>query len=270
MNSTHDDHITERHPQELTPAPPAPQWQSAAPTPPQSGPLPYPGTPAGPPSGPIPPQGYGRAYTPPPPTGYAPQPGYGYAVGPNGQPTAPYMPPPPHYYRPDMRTGLNKGNSALARLIRKGVSGQLIPVAAFQNLRMRSPVALTVAVLITGMAITYVINQSIGLKLLIPGQLLGEATWLLTAFVLIAIGTRGSLLTVVYGIGLFGVVGHSVIAFIAIGRWATFSDEFFISPHADLATTMLVMGLFGMTAAVLHGYIGIQVNREIKKIASGR
>ncbi len=93
MNSTHD-HITEGHPQELTPAPPAPQWHSAAPTTLHSEPLPYPGAPAGPASGPIPlrqlPPGPGGALTTPAVTGY------GYAVGPDGQP-APYIPGPQHF-----------------------------------------------------------------------------------------------------------------------------------------------------------------------------
>ncbi|MCH9729325.1 MAG: hypothetical protein K0U84_06570 [Actinomycetia bacterium] len=253
----------------VTPPPmaPPPQWQAGPPQPPRSGPQPYPGTPVGPPPGPVPPQGPppgpGAGFGPAP-AGHGRHPGYG--VGPNGQPTPPSMPPPPRDYRADVRAALNKGNSWLGRLLRKGVNGELIPVPAFQSYRMHKPVPLIVAVYITGLVLAVVFNRSAGLI----GMALGEAMWALTAFVLIAIGTKGALQTVVYGIGLLGALDFASLAYVSFTSYSIVSSSPYGGSASGLSLGMLVIGFIAVVLAVVHSYIGIQVHREIRKIASGQ
>lgn len=261
-------------------------WQSA---PPQSGP-PYPGTPTATPSGPMPPQqpapppgggfppappaGYGPAghgYPPgghgvPPHAGYGPPPGYGNPVGTNAQAASLNMPPPPRDYRADARNALNRGNSWLGRLIRKGVNGELIPITVFQSYRMHKPVPLTVAVFVAGLILAGLFNQSGGLI----GLVLSEAMWALTAFVLIAIGTKGALQTVVYGICLVGALGFAAAAYMAFTTYSTLSSLPYSGAASGISISLVVIGVLAVVLAVVHGYIGIQVNREIKKIASGQ
>ena len=259
MTSAHNDDRTVRHSQEATPPP---QWQPAPPPPPHSGPPPLPGAPVGPPPGPG--AGFGPA-----PAGHGRHPGYG--VGPNGQPTPPYMPPPPRDYRADVRTALNKGNSWLGRLIREGVNGELIALPAFQSYRMHKPVPLTVGVFLVGLALSWMFGQASSLLI---GMALSEAAWALTAFVLIAIGTKGALQTVAYGVGL--VIGlfaaaAAVLAFMAHSAASELSSS---SPYGSVIASalpnMLVVGVVSAALAVVHVYIGIQVHREITKIASGQ
>lgn len=266
--------------------PPPPPWQSA----PQSGP-PYPGAPMVAPSGPMPPQQPapppGAGFPPAPPAGYGPAPagygyppgshggpaqsgpaptGYGAPAGPTAQAGSPNMPPPPRDYRADARNALNKGNSWLGRLIRKGVNGELIPVTAFQSYRMHKPVPLTVAVFVAGLILAGLFNQSGGLI----GLILSEAMWAATAFVLIAIGTKGALQTVVYGICLVGALGFAAAAYMAFTTYSTLSSLPYSGAASGISISLVVIGVLAVVLAVVHGYIGIQVNREIKKIASGQ
>ncbi|MGJ6127292.1 hypothetical protein QN239_32455 [Mycolicibacterium sp. Y3] len=176
------------------------------------------------------------------------------------------MPPPPRDYAADARAALNKGNSFLGRLLRRGVNGELIPVTAFQSYRMHKPVPLTVAVFIIGLILAGVFSQSGGLI----GLILSEAVWALTAFVLIAIGTKGSLQTIVYGICLVGALGFASAAYIAFTSYATFSSLPYSGAASGLSIGLLIIGVIATVLAVVHGYVGIQVHREIKKIASGQ
>ncbi|RDH75280.1 hypothetical protein DVS77_26635 [Mycolicibacterium moriokaense] len=176
------------------------------------------------------------------------------------------MPPPPRDYRADARNALNKGNSWLGRLIRKGVNGELIPITAFQSYRMHKPVPLTVAVFVAGLILAGLFNQSGGLI----GLALSEAMWAATAFVLIAIGTKGALQTVVYGICLVGALGFAAAAYMAFTTYSTLSSLPYSGTASGISISLVVIGVLAVVLAVVHGYIGIQVNREIKKIASGQ
>ena len=174
------------------------------------------------------------------------------------------MPPPPRDYRADVRTALDKGNSWLGRLLRKGVNGELIPVAAFQSYRMHKPVALTAGVYIVGALLAVLLSQSGGLI----GLALGEALWALTAFVLIAVGTKGALQTVVYGIGLLGALAFAWIAYMSFTSYSMLSSTPYGGAASGLSLGLLLAGVLAVALAVVHGYVGIQVNREITKIAS--
>jgi len=185
------------------------------------------------------------------------------AFGAAGHSAQPNMPPPPRDYAADARAALNKGNSFLGRLLRKGVNGELIPVAAFQSYRMHKPVPLTVAVFIIGLILAGLFGQSGGLI----GLILSEAVWALTAFVLIAIGTKGALQTIVYGICLVGALGFAAAAYIAFTSYSTLSS---LPYSGGISISLLVIGVAAIVLAIVHGYIGLQVNREIKKIASGQ
>ncbi|MBX7451897.1 hypothetical protein GR927_28235 [Mycolicibacterium sp. 3033] len=199
------------------------------------------------------------------PTGYGPPPGYGDPA-PNAQAASPNMPPPPRDYRADARKALNKGNSWLGRLIRKGVNGELIPITAFQSYRMHKPVPLTVAVFVAGLILAGLFNQSGGLI----GLVLSEAMWAATAFVLIAIGTKGALQTVVFGICLVGALGFAAAAYMAFTTYSTLSSLPYSGAASGISMSLVVIGVLAVVLAVVHGYIGTQVNREIKKIASGQ
>lgn len=287
-------------PQSPPPVSPPTTGRTTASTPPHSGPSPYPGAPVGPPPAagathqapptpgatfpPAPPTGYGPPPTgygatptgPEPPRydpsqagsappGYGPPPGYGGAYGVPGQSAQPNMPPPPRDYGADARAALTKGNSFLGRLLRRGVNGELIRVSAFQSYRMHKPVPLTVAVFIVGLILAAVFNQSGGLI----GFILSEAMWALTAYVLIAIGTKGALQTIVYGICLVGALGFAAAAYIAFTSYATLSSLPY-SGASGISVGLLISGILAVVLAVVHGYVGLQVNREIKKIAAGQ
>lgn len=176
------------------------------------------------------------------------------------------MPPPPRDYRADARAALDRGNSFLGRLLRKGVNGELLPVAAFQSYRMHKPVPLVVGVFVAGLILAGVFGQSGG----IIGLVLSEAIWALTAFVLIAVGTKGALQTVEYGICLVGALGFAAAAYLAFSSYSTLSS----SPYSDVIggapVSLLVIGVLAIVLAVVHGYIGIQIHREINKIAAGQ
>lgn len=290
----------QQRPSQVSPQPSSwgsqtPSW--SAPTAPPQGPPAQPGGAAFPPPPTAAPQqnaagaGAGAAYPPPPPAGYGPPaagyppapsspepprygppsapmgygqpPGPGDAFGAAGHSAQPNMPPPPRDYAADARAALNKGNSFLGRLLRKGVNGELIPVAAFQSYRMHKPVPLTVAVFIIGLILAGLFGQSGGLI----GLILSEAVWALTAFVLIAIGTKGALQTIVYGICLVGALGFAAAAYIAFTSYSTLSS---LPYSGGISISLLVIGVAAIVLAIVHGYIGLQVNREIKKIASGQ
>jgi hypothetical protein len=131
---------------------------------------------------------------------------------------------------------------------------------------MHKPVPLTVAVFVIGLILAGVFSQSGG----VIGLILSEAIWAITAYVLIAIGTKGALQTIVYGICLVGALGFAAAAYIAFTSYATFSSLPYSSAASGLSIGLLIIGIVAAVLAVIHGYIGIQVHREIKKIAAGQ
>jgi hypothetical protein len=201
----------------------------------------------------------------PAPSGYGPPPGYGEGFGPAGQLGQPNLPPPPRDYRADARAALNRGNSFLGRLLRRGVNGELIQVAAFQSYRMHRPTPLTVAVFIAGLILAGMFSQSGGLI----GLILSEAVWALTVYVLIAVGTKGALQTIVYGICLVGALGFAAATYAAFTTYSTLSSLPFASA-TGAPISLLIVGVLAAVLAVVHGYVGYQVHREIKKIAAGQ
>lgn len=256
-----------------SPAPPAaggPSAPSSAPgysgpppgyTPPPTAPG-YPAPPAGP------------AYPPPlnatgsPHPAATPAPGYGPPPGgiapPPGPAGDPSLPPPPRDYRADARNALNRGNSFLGRLLRRGVNGELLrSITPFQSYRVHKPGPLTAAVFIVGLVLGGVLNQSGGLL----GVLLCEVVWIAAAYVLIAIGTKGALQTVAYGIGALGAASYALAAVLAFSAYSTLSS---LPYSGGMTVGLLMVGVLAVVLAVAHGYVALQVHREIAKIAAGQ
>ena len=238
---------------EQGPPPPGP------PGPIPSGPPPYPGVgPAGRPPLSGPPPGW-RPPAPPQPTfgTAAPPPQFGVAGPPPG------MPAPPRDYRADMRAAIDKGNSFLGRLLRRGVNGELLSVPAFQSYRAHQPDPLTVVAFIAGVVLVAVFAMMPG----VIGLVLMEVMWAATAFVLIAIGTKRAFQFIVYGVGVVGALGYVGAAYYAISAFTLLAN---LPYGGSTSVGLLIVTVVAILLAILHVYIAVQVHREIRKIAAGQ
>jgi hypothetical protein len=73
----------------------------------------------------------------------------------------------------------------------------------------------------------------------------------------------------VYGICLVGALGFAASTYIALSSYQTLSSLPYASA-TGVPISLLVLGIVAAVLAVVHAYVGIQVHREIKKIAAGQ
>jgi hypothetical protein len=252
------------------PPPPAGQQHRAAPAPRQS----Y-GPPA---SAPPPPHGGpGRgAPPPPPPPGYGPQfappPGYGAQFAPPppqqgytaGGPT-----PPPNGYGPNATQNpmdaanalLAKGNSLIAKLMYRGIRGELIRQPWFVNYRQQSADQFVY--------VTYGIGVFVALVAsLLPGfigTVIIDVIFAGLIYLYFALGTKLAHQFVAYGICGVG----AVIALLrALYNVATVF-ELASSPYmAGYAIGVLVSLAITVVSGLVLAYIGFQVYRGIQRLSS--
>lgn len=261
--------------QRVNPAPQAPSWPPSAPSPsappppsaPQGGgfqpPYPPPGGPgqgwsgaphphatpygAGP-GGPSP----GGATPPPPPPGAFP-----------GGPSYPPPGPPPQSAASAQEL-LNKGNNVIAKLMERGVRGDLIKQPWFQNFRRQQPDQFVYVSFAIGLVLCLVFALLPGLLSLV----LSAGVWVGLAYLLFAVGTKKAHQFIVYGICLVGGLLFLLGALFALTGALSLSGLPYVAGGTILMLIITAAGSVVIAAAL--GYVGVQVHRGIQRMSAGR
>ncbi|TXH15589.1 MAG: hypothetical protein E6R06_32710 [Mycobacterium sp.] len=281
-------------------APPPAQYGPAAGTAPQQGPPssygpppmsgptnygppPAPGPHYGP--GPQPPHGYAPQHDPyaqPDPYGYpdpyAQQDPYGYAdpyaqqpaqagpyAGQSGQ--QPPGPQPGQVQSPlqAANSALAKGGSFIARLIQRGMYGELIKNPWFQQTRQQSPDQFVYIGFGIGVVLALILGQIGGLI----GDVLTLAMWAGLAYTFFAVGTKKAVQFVAYGICGIGAVLYGGGALLGFLAWSQLTSSPYMSGlgGSSIGTVILLQSIASTVFAVLLGWAGVTVHRTIKKLS---
>jgi hypothetical protein len=276
-----------------SPIGPPPQYPGAGPAPqrpatpppanygPPAGLPPQPGSPYSPPpmSGPAnygPPPTAAPGYGPVPqqPHGYPPQPDPYTQHDPYAQPDS-YAPPPQQQAGPGQpppqsplgaaNNALAKGGSFIARLIHRGMYGELIKNPWFQQTRQQSPDQFVYIGFGIGVVLALILGQIGGLI----GDILTLAMWAGLAYTFIAIGTKKAVQFVAYGICGIGAVLYGGGALLGFLAWSQLSSSPYMSGlgSSGIGTIILLQSISSTVFAVVLAWAGITVHRTIKKLS---
>lgn len=268
------------------PPPPAAYRPPAGP-PPQQPAQPYPPTNYGPPPSSVPPAApYGPGPVGPSPTNYGPGPQQPHGYAPQHDPYAQpdpyaqqqYPPAGPYPGQPDPQqpgpaqsplgaanAALAKGGSFIARLIHRGMYGDLIKNPWFQQTRQQSPDQIIYIGFGIGVVLALILGQ-VGGGLI--GDLLTLAIWSGLAYTFFAVGTKKAVQFVAYGICIVGPALYLWGAVFGLLTWSELAS----SPYASLGGSsigiiILVQSIASAVFAALLIWVGITVHRTIKKLS---
>jgi hypothetical protein len=275
-------------PQRAQSAPPPPAaYRPPAGPPPQQPAQPYPPANYGPPPSSLPPAApYGSGPVGPSPTNYGPSPQQPHGYAPQHDPYAQpdpyaqqqYPPAGPYPGQPDPQqpgpvqsplgaanAALAKGGSFIARLIQRGMYGELIKNPWFQQTRQQSPDQFVYIGFGIGVVLALLLGQ-IGGGLI--GDLLTLAIWSGLAYTFFAIGTKKAVQFVAYGICIVGPVLYLWGAIFGLLTWSELAS----SPYASLGGSsigiiILVQSIASAVFAALLIWAGVTVHRTIKKLS---
>ncbi|QIV79497.1 hypothetical protein [Mycolicibacterium frederiksbergense] len=235
------------------------------------GPPPAPGPHYGP--GPQPPHGYPPQHDP-----YAQPDPYGYSdpyaqqppqAGPfPGQPAGQPPGPQPGQVQSPLQaanSALAKGGSFIARLIQRGMYGELIKNPWFQQTRQQSPDQFVYIGFGIGVVLALILGQIGGLI----GDLLTLAMWAGLAYTFFAVGTKKAVQFVAYGICGIGAVLYGGGALLGFLAWSQLTSSPYMSGlgGSSIGTVILLQSITSTVFAVLLGWAGITVHRTIKKLS---
>ncbi|MBX9921995.1 MAG: hypothetical protein K2Y33_19565, partial [Mycolicibacterium frederiksbergense] len=269
-----------------TPPPPAAYRPPAGP-PPQQPAQPYPPANYGPPQSSLPPAApYGPGPVGPSPTNYGPSPqqphGYAPQYEPYSQPD-PYAqqqhpPAGPYPGQPDPQqpgpvqsplgaanAALAKGGSFIARLIHRGMYGELIKNPWFQQTRQQSPDPFVYISFGIGVILSLIVGQLPG----VLGAVFTLALWAGIAYTFFAIGTKKAVQWVAYGICGIGFLINTGAAVLGLLAWSSINSSPYMSGMAttSVTTTIIVEMVLCVVCAALFAWVGITVHRTIKKLS---
>jgi hypothetical protein len=211
----------------------------------------------------------GAAQPPPlPPQGHGAPPGYA-APPPPHQPYGPGAPiPAPHGYGPNTSQNpieaanalLAKGNSLIARLMSRGIRGELIRQPWFLNIRQQSADPFVYITYGVGLLLAIVFALMPG----VIGTLITDLVWAGLIYLYFALGTKLAHQFVAYAIC---GVGAALALLSALYTVTTLID--LVSLNLAGAAALLVIGL-GVTvvSGIALAYVGVQVHRGIQRLSA--
>lgn len=240
------------------------------------GPPPAPGPNYGP--GPQPPHGYAPQHDPyaqPDPYGHADP--YRYPDPYAQQPSQPGPYPQPGAQPPGPQPGqvqsplqaansaLAKGGSFIARLIQRGMYGELIKNPWFQQTRVQSADQFVYIGFGVGVVLALILGQIGGLI----GDILTLAMWAGLAYTFFAIGTKKAVQFVAYGICGIGAVLYGGGALLGFLAWSQLTSSPYMSGlgGSSIGTVILLQSIASTVFALLLGWAAITVHRTIKKLS---
>ena len=268
------------------PPPPAAYRPPAGP-PPQQPAQPYPPANYGPPLSSLPPAApYGSGPVGPSPTNYGPSPQLPHGYAPQHDPYAQpdpyaqqqYPPAGPYPGQPDPQqpgpvqsplgaanAALAKGGSFIARLIQRGMYGELIKNPWFQQTRQQSPDQFVYIGFGVGVILSLIVGQLPG----VLGAVFTLALWAGIAYTFFAIGTKKAVQWVAYGICGIGFLLNAGAAVLGLLAWSSINSSPYMSGIAttSVTTTIIVEMVLCVVCAALFAWVGITVHRTIKKLS---
>lgn len=279
---------TGAQPQRSQSAPPPPAaYRPPAGPPPQQPARPYPPASYGPPPSSVPPTApYGPGPVGPPPPNYGPGPQQPHAYAPQHDPYAQpdfyaqqqqYPPAGPYSGQPDPQgpgpvqsplsaanAALAKGGSFIARLIQRGMYGELIKNPWFQQTRQQSPDQFVYIGFGIGVILSLIVGQLPG----VLGAVFTLALWAGIAYTFFAIGTKKAVQWVAYGICGIGFLLNAGAAVLGLLAWSSINSSPYMSGMAttSVTTTIIVEMVLCVVCAALFAWVGITVHRTIKKL----
>lgn len=154
---------------------------------------------------------------------------------------------------------LAKGNSLIARLMSRGISGDLIRAPWFTNIRQTSADTFVYVTYGVGVLLAIVFALMPG----VVGTIITDAVWAGLIYLYLALGTKIAHQFVAYGIG---AVGAALAALSALYAVTTVID--LMSLNLGGAAAVLVIGMVvAVISAIVLAYIGVQVHRAIQRLS---
>jgi hypothetical protein len=170
------------------------------------------------------------------------------------------------------KSALNKSGSFIFRTMSQGVRGELIKQPWFQGMRSNAQGANQIAYI--GTAVWALVAALAVFMAGVPGAVFAAVVGLALIYVLLALGTKVGAQCAAYGICGIGIAG---LIYLVIARAMFIADLSSIpdSPYAHVSTggsiaEAVVAILVSFVLGAVAGYISLQIQNGMKKIAAGQ